>query len=50
MDVFDAYHICNHSDGEGRYAYNVRSITLTFGNLLTHVTTESTFNDVGAPL
>ncbi|KAG1887260.1 hypothetical protein F4604DRAFT_1721032 [Suillus subluteus] len=21
MDVFDSYHICNHSDGEGRYAY-----------------------------
>ncbi|KAG0705687.1 hypothetical protein DFH29DRAFT_996562 [Suillus ampliporus] len=21
MDVFDPYHICNHSDGEGRYAY-----------------------------
>lgn len=23
MDVFDSYHICNHSDGEGRYAYKV---------------------------
>lgn len=22
MDVFDQYHICNHSDDEGRYAYN----------------------------
>ncbi|KAG6330957.1 hypothetical protein ID866_8130 [Astraeus odoratus] len=22
MDVFDPYHICNHSDQEGRYAYN----------------------------
>ncbi|KAF8440512.1 hypothetical protein L210DRAFT_3539851 [Boletus edulis BED1] len=21
MDVFDSYHICNHSDLEGRYAY-----------------------------
>jgi uncharacterized protein YdiU (UPF0061 family) len=21
MDVFDPYHICNHSDGEGRYNY-----------------------------
>ncbi|EIW84072.1 UPF0061-domain-containing protein [Coniophora puteana RWD-64-598 SS2] len=21
MDVFDSHHICNHSDGEGRYAY-----------------------------
>ncbi|TFK87969.1 UPF0061-domain-containing protein [Polyporus arcularius HHB13444] len=21
MDVFDPWHICNHSDGEGRYAY-----------------------------
>ena len=24
MDVFDPYHICNHSDSEGRYAYMVR--------------------------
>ncbi|KAG1733641.1 uncharacterized protein EDB91DRAFT_1238569 [Suillus paluster] len=23
MDVFDPYHICNHSDAEGRYAYKV---------------------------
>ncbi len=23
MDVFDPWHICNHSDGEGRYAYKV---------------------------
>lgn len=23
MDVFDPYHICNHSDGEGRYSYQV---------------------------
>ncbi|KIK17648.1 hypothetical protein PISMIDRAFT_685106 [Pisolithus microcarpus 441] len=22
MDVFDPHHICNHSDQEGRYAYN----------------------------
>ena len=25
MDVFDSYHICNHTDEEGRYAYKVRS-------------------------
>ncbi|KAH9919349.1 hypothetical protein B0H21DRAFT_702205 [Amylocystis lapponica] len=24
MDVFDSFHICNHTDGEGRYAYKVR--------------------------
>ena len=24
MDVFDPYHICNHTDQEGRYAYKVR--------------------------
>ncbi|KAI6016670.1 hypothetical protein BKA83DRAFT_4334181 [Pisolithus microcarpus] len=23
MDVFDPHHICNHSDQEGRYAYNI---------------------------
>lgn len=23
MDVFDKYHICNHTDGEGRYSYQV---------------------------
>lgn len=27
MDVFDPYHICNHSDAEGRYAYMVRQMT-----------------------
>ncbi|KAI0768074.1 hypothetical protein BD413DRAFT_137978 [Trametes elegans] len=25
MDVFDSFHICNHSDNEGRYAYKVCS-------------------------
>ena len=24
MDVYDAGHICNHSDGEGRYAYRLQ--------------------------
>ena len=24
MDVFDPYHICNHSDGEGRYSYQAQ--------------------------
>lgn len=23
MDVFDPFHICNHTDEEGRYAYRV---------------------------
>ncbi|KAH0832952.1 hypothetical protein J3R83DRAFT_11927 [Lanmaoa asiatica] len=27
MDVFDPYHICNHSDAAGRYAYMVRQTT-----------------------
>lgn len=26
MDVFDSYHVCNHSDSEGRYAYVVRQM------------------------
>lgn len=25
MDVFDPFHICNHDDAEGRYAYKVKS-------------------------
>ena len=23
MDVFDSWHICNHTDEEGRYSYKV---------------------------
>lgn len=30
MDVFDSYHICNHSDGEGRYAYKYQPNTIKF--------------------
>lgn len=29
MDIFDARHICNHTDEEGRYSYNV-SFTLMY--------------------
>lgn len=30
MDVFDPYHICNHSDGEGRYAYKYQPNMIVF--------------------
>ena len=29
MDIFDRWHICNHSDEEGRYSYKA-SITLVY--------------------
>lgn len=28
MDVFDRWHICNHTDGEGRYSYQASSDSL----------------------
>ena len=30
MDVFDNYHVCNHSDSEGRYMYQVNTFLSTF--------------------
>jgi hypothetical protein len=46
MDVFDSYHICNHSDGEGRYAYKVGQALFMPVCKLTH-NSVSTKHDVG---
>lgn len=48
MDVFDPWHICNHSDQEGRYSYKVWCITgLWFNWVLSILPSVSTWNDVG---
>ena len=49
MDVFDQYHICNHSDGEGRYAYKVYCSLVPRRDrraLINFLATVTTFNDV----
>ncbi|KAF8907321.1 hypothetical protein CPB84DRAFT_1768920 [Gymnopilus junonius] len=33
MDVFDSYHICNHTDESGRYAYNVYAVRALLNSL-----------------
>ncbi|CAL1716563.1 unnamed protein product [Somion occarium] len=30
MDVFDKYHICNHTDGEGRYSYQAQPSMIVY--------------------
>ncbi|PCH42278.1 UPF0061-domain-containing protein [Wolfiporia cocos MD-104 SS10] len=30
MDVFDAFHICNHDDGEGRYSYKFQPNAIVY--------------------
>lgn len=39
MDVFDPYHICNHSDGEGRYNYQSQPSVVYVSNssIVSHV-------------
>ena len=49
MDVFDQYHICNHSDEEGRYAYKVCCSSVSRHDLhalIILLATVTTFNDV----
>ncbi len=31
MDIFDPMHVCNHTDEQGRYAYNVTFPWCFFG-------------------
>jgi hypothetical protein len=32
MDVFDPFHICNHTDESGRYAYKVLTFSYDISN------------------